>query len=87
MAHAAVLRCNRVAGVRASLHRTVQRRVGCSLWHWVVPVTTQALCVSSRRIKGVHLGWYGTDVDGRILPHAADLPLLRDESESESDEQ
>jgi hypothetical protein len=22
------------------------------------------------------LGWYGTDVDGRILPHAADLPLL-----------
>jgi len=35
----------------------------------------------------VQLGWYGTDVDGRILPHAADLPLLRDESESESDEQ
>ena len=35
----------------------------------------------------VQLGWYGTDVDGRIVPHAADLPLLRDESESESDEQ
>ena len=35
----------------------------------------------------VQLGWYGTDVNGRILPHAADLPLLRDESESESEEQ
>ena len=38
----------------------------------------------------VQLGWYGTDVDGRALwfvPHAADLPLLRDESESESEEQ
>jgi hypothetical protein len=35
----------------------------------------------------VQLGWYGTDVDGHIVPHAADLPLLRDESESESDEQ
>ena len=30
---------------------------------------------------------YGTDVDGRIVPHEADLPLLRDESESEGDEQ
>ena len=35
----------------------------------------------------VQLGWYGTDVDGRIVPHEADLPLLRDESESEGDEQ
>jgi hypothetical protein len=35
----------------------------------------------------MQLGWYGTDVNGRILPHAADLPLLRDESESESEEQ
>ena len=30
----------------------------------------------------VQLGWYGTDVDGRIVPHATDA-LLRDESESE----
>jgi len=47
---------------------------------------TQALSEEKQPIP-VQLGWYGTDVDGRILPHAADLPLLRDESESESDEQ
>ena len=41
-----------------------------------------------RRLWGpVQLGWYATDVDGRVVPHAADLPLLRDESENESDQQ
>ena len=40
-----------------------------------------------RRLWGpVQLGWYATDVDGRVVPHAADLPLLRDESENESDQ-
>ena len=38
-----------------------------------------------RRLWGpVQLGWYATDVDGPIVPHATDA-LLRDESESESE--
>ena len=53
----------------------------------VVSEKKQALSERKKQPIPVQLGWYGTDVNGRILPHAADLPLLRNESESESDEQ
>ena len=37
-------------------------------------------CEGITKIRG---RWF--DVDGRVVPHAADLPLLRDESENESE--